>query len=382
MSPCRTLRSAAILAAATVSVTAAPAAAEPGKIAYLKDWTQIVTVNADGTGERNLTALSGVEAKSPAWSPDGTQIAVTSTTHDQLGVFSADGSYEPLNTGHMSGQYADPAWSPDGTKLAFVRRANISDPYEVWVMPVGFNAFMVTTLGTESAMDAVHPTWSPDGSEIAFSLGGGSIWKTSAEGGGTPAKVADGFFGMATQPDWGKDGRIAFSGVDELGGMNVLWTVSPDGTGLSQATFGPGDAEPSWSSDGRALALRTYDWNNGGDGDVALATPGAPGLTPVAATAGSWETDPDYVGDAPAGGGPTPPSDPAAMLAALNDAVSALNIAAGPKRALLAKLTAADCGALGAFVNQLAAISGKRIAPGDATEFTRQAEAIRAALAC
>ena len=90
-----------------------------GKIAFVRSG-DIWTMNADGTGQVNLTNDAAVQG-SPAWSPDGNKIA-----YDQAGPNSsftlwtmlADGSNR-TQANVVFNQMVDPAWSPDGTRIVF-----------------------------------------------------------------------------------------------------------------------------------------------------------------------------------------------------------------------------------------------------------------------
>ena len=97
---------------------------------------------------------------SPAWSPDGTQIAFRSDGY--LVIADTDGSNaRRVNAGVYF--YGGLSWSPDGTRIAFVRGdddqnaivvADVNGPHEEVIYDEG-----TRTLG---------PRWSPDGQRIAF----------------------------------------------------------------------------------------------------------------------------------------------------------------------------------------------------------------------
>ena len=87
---------------------------------------EIYVMNADGTNPINLTQSPEIREDVSSWSPNGKQIAYRS-----LGVFNANGFFRsdiwvmdtdggnPRNlTNHHAGDW-QPAWSPDGLQIAF-----------------------------------------------------------------------------------------------------------------------------------------------------------------------------------------------------------------------------------------------------------------------
>lgn len=126
-----------------------------------------------------LTRSPGIDV-SPAWSPDGAQVAFVSERSGgpQIYAMNADGSGARRVT--FSGAHnTDPAWSPLGDRIAFVGRDG------------GFNVFTVGADGsgmdriTQGQGDNEDPCWSPDGDYLAFSStreGGSHIWIASADG--------------------------------------------------------------------------------------------------------------------------------------------------------------------------------------------------------
>jgi len=76
-------------------------------------------MNADGSERRNLTRDAAMDY-SPAWSPDGTQIAFASSRGGKfptVWVMNQDGS-NARRVGTVDGEY--PAWSPDGRRIASI----------------------------------------------------------------------------------------------------------------------------------------------------------------------------------------------------------------------------------------------------------------------
>ncbi len=95
---------------------------------------QIFTMNADGTGEVQLTpSVAGVRSyrTSPDWSPDGTRVAYMQQGGDfQLWTIGVqDRQMRKLTT---LGENEDPTWSPDSRHLAFT--SNRSGVKEIWVL--------------------------------------------------------------------------------------------------------------------------------------------------------------------------------------------------------------------------------------------------------
>lgn len=105
---------------------------------------QIFLMNADGTGERQLTRFSAEDGSPqwPAWSPDGARLAIQSgrynrnapaenTAHIWI-VDVKSGATTRLNP-HTT-PYLDetPSWFPDGKRIAL--QSNRSGRMEIWVM--------------------------------------------------------------------------------------------------------------------------------------------------------------------------------------------------------------------------------------------------------
>lgn len=140
--------------AAAVTVTAR----DPGGLGASQDFVVMAL--------KRLT--TNTDDLAPAWSPDGTKIAVSSGRDgdgSEIYVMDADGGNRTRLT--YTKRDWGPAWSPDGTKVAFasfLHRNGYGD-YDIYVMDAdGGNR---TRLTNDTANDW-NPAWSPDGTKIAF----------------------------------------------------------------------------------------------------------------------------------------------------------------------------------------------------------------------
>lgn len=145
---------------------------------------------------------------------------------------------------------ARPTLSPDGAKIAFIALGDL------YVVPT--SGGKPENLTKDHAMDA-DPSWSPDGTQIAYSSdkGGGlpQIWIRDLKSGKDRQLTK-----MDTQPlgaAWSRDGtKIAAIDVDGRWGVAGVFTIDV-ATGQITRLQGslPQPGEPSWSADGRHVAI-------------------------------------------------------------------------------------------------------------------------------
>lgn len=307
--------------AALLSLAAAPAAqaqvvSPNGQIAYVAcgpsnipfgqpTQCDIWVMNADGTGQVNLTDTLDQYEYAPAWSADGTRIAYASQFTGELFVMDANGANKTLVA---TGGANAPTWSPGGLQLAFVRNGDVvvvdlTTGSEVIVsQPVDFG-------GGPQEAEEFEPVWSPDGGRIAYvgvrpetypdpitgepqqgaqheivisnPDGSGEVVVSA----GTPGTDRANFLEEDRAPAWSPDGSmIVFMSqaqVPSCCGPWQIWAVNRDGSSATNLTNDPNvnDLWPSWSPDGTQIIFQRA----GGGGYDLWSMPAPTTLSGVAA---------------------------------------------------------------------------------------------------
>ena len=246
----------------------------------------VYEMNADGSGQRNMTPDYKQGNGAGTWSRDGKRIAFVRfiNNKNQIYVMDADGG-NILSVTHNSSNNSAPSWSPDGSKLAF--ETDSDGNLEIYVMSVDGELLQVT----DDPADDASADWSPDGRKIAFQSNRGGkqhIYKMNADG--TEVIQLTNSEGDDTEPSWSPDGnRIAFTSSRD--GNREVYTMNADGSNQLRLTAESGsDFNPKWSPAGRILFTSFRDGQNDiyvMDGDGRNLTR----LTKMSAGQASWSPD-------------------------------------------------------------------------------------------
>lgn len=179
-----------------------------------------------------------------------------------LYVADADG-YNPQPLVNSSEPVISPAWSPDGSQMAYVSFEKKKPIVFVHSLATGKRTMVANYKGNNSA-----PSWSPDGKTLAIVLtysANSQIYTISANGGGL--KRITNSRGIDTEPVFSPDGKWIYFTSDR-GGSPQIYKTPASGGGVSRVTYeGAYNVSPRFSHDGKSLI---YIRNDGGRFRVAV----------------------------------------------------------------------------------------------------------------
>ncbi len=248
----------------------------------------IWTASSDGR-DRRLVVRGGVDPdwrpgfEAPATSPpaaapsSGSRVAYVSATDAGFDLFTVrpDGSGVRRLTTH--GRARDPAWSPDHTRIAY---STTRDAIRVLAVGTGVERRVARSYGVSGL------TWSPSGRMLAW---GGFEGITIVDlRTGSRRTVPTGPTCCARDPAWSPDGRVLAFSAERTTTQSDVMTVSPTGEDLRRVTRLRGEErQAEWSPDGRSIAF-THErgsWK-APDVDVLVMQRDGSGIRPVTTTNG------------------------------------------------------------------------------------------------
>jgi TolB protein len=180
-----------------------------------------------------------------------TRIAYVTKVGQRYQLWVADADGENAQSALASPEpIISPAWSPDGGQLAYVSFESRKPVVYVHEVASGKRRLVANFKGSNSA-----PAWSPDGRTLAVTLsrdGGSHLYAIDATG-GEPRRLAQSS-SIDTEPAYAPDGKSIYF-VSDRGGGPQIYKMPAQGGNAERVTFtGSYNISPAVSPDGRWMA--------------------------------------------------------------------------------------------------------------------------------
>ncbi len=180
-----------------------------------------------------------------------TRIAYVTKMPQRYQLWVADADGENAQSALASPEpIISPAWSPNGSQLAYVSFESRKPVVYTHDVATGKRRLIANFRGSNSA-----PAWSPDGNTLAVTLSrtGGSQLYAIAASGGEPRRLAESG-SIDTEPVYSADGKYIYF-VSDRGGAPQIYRMLALGGNAERVTFtGSYNISPALSPDGRWLA--------------------------------------------------------------------------------------------------------------------------------
>lgn len=253
--------------------------------------SEISLVDAQGT--HPLTSDGAIRDASPAWSPDGTQIAYI-TIDMQLAVIDRDGTGGATLTAKTADQSLwprHPQWLPNG---------NITVEVGGTLSVFGPDGTEVAVLTPPDFTDRY--TLAPDGRQVAYDCSTSisseiCVFDLQTGEGRSLLTTPRPFFSLAWSPDGTQIVAGGSTGAEDLpvdAAHEDLFVFAADGSGLHALSLPGNEANPVWSPDGTQIVFNSYT-GSGSDTELGLWLMNADGseatrLLRSAAVQPDWST--------------------------------------------------------------------------------------------
>jgi len=225
------------------------------RIAYVvQQGTKFQLLVTDADGENGQVALNSPDPIiSPAWSPDGRQLAYVSFESQKAVVWvqnTATGQRRVL--ADFRGSNSAPAWAPDGQSLALaLSRDGLTQVYR---LPAGGGS--PVRLTNSRSIDT-EPVFTADGQQLFFVSdrgGGPQIYRMPAAGGPATRVTFDGDYNIS--PSVSPDGRM-LAYVSRVSGAFKLMSLELQSGTVRTLTTTRDDESPSFAPNGRLIVFAT-----------------------------------------------------------------------------------------------------------------------------
>jgi len=181
-----------------------------------------------------------------------TRIAYVSKQGERFQLWVADADGENTQSALASPEpIISPAWSPNGSQLAYVSFESRKPVIYTHDVATGRRRLLASFRGSNSA-----PAWSPDGRQVlaTLTIGGNSQIYALEAGGGQPQRLTR-TSGIDTEPAFSPDGKQVYF-VSDRGGSPQIYRMSAAGQDVTRVTFdGSYNISPVISPDGRWMAF-------------------------------------------------------------------------------------------------------------------------------
>jgi TolB protein len=240
-------------------VTVVRSPGQPAGQGRVRSSYRLIIADADGENPRVMVE-SPEPIMSPAWSPDGRQIAYVSFEARRSEIYVQDlrsGSRKRVSA--RPGVNGAPAWSPDGRKLA-VSLSRQDGNLDIYTLDI--NTQVLTRLTSGSAIDT-EPAWSLDGSQIYFTsdaTGGPQIYRVGADGGGARRVTFEGSYNA--RPRVSPDGKQLAVVHNDRGNYRIA-VVDLARSTTQVLSDGRLDESPSFAPNGEMLIFATREGARG-----------------------------------------------------------------------------------------------------------------------
>lgn len=228
-----------------------PAWSPDGKeLAYVSFESQkaVVIVQDVATGKRRTIAAFRGSNSAPAWSPDGQQLALTLSRDGGAQLYLMNRFGEGVRRLTSSSAIdTEPVFSPDGKTVYFV--SDRGGGPQIYRVPVaGGNAERVSFSGNYN----ISPAISPNGRSLAYITRQGNAFKLALldlSAGATPQMLSD--TSDDESPSFSPNGRLLIYATRSQG-RDVLMTTTLDGKIKARLVSTTADVrEPTWGPFGR-----------------------------------------------------------------------------------------------------------------------------------